>query len=127
MSKKLPQDLAEKLNKALADWNKGQDEALETIFNLGHHYILERAKAHLFSNSDQTIEPEDLCSAAYMKVRVYAVEKRSLKSFNDFLNVLQSFMKNERADIWKTRNRLKRGGEVQKLSIDNENTPIYGI
>lgn len=106
----------EKLNRYLAQWNRGDDEALGPIFELAKSDLMRRAKQQVQSTSIM-IEPGVLFGEAYR--RVCGFKKRDFDDIEVFLNFLEKQMKLARIDIIRRETAKKRGDAVVEIPLEN--------
>ena len=106
----------EKLNRYLAQWNQGNDEALGPIFELAKDDLLRRAKQQVQSTSIM-IEPRVLFGEAYQRIRGF--KKRGFDDIDVFLNFLEKQMKLARIDILRRETAQKRGDGSDHLPLEN--------
>jgi RNA polymerase sigma factor (TIGR02999 family) len=107
---------AEDLTKMLQHWCSGDKSREAELF--AHIYPLLRGMAHnqLRANHGMTLQATDIAHDAFM--RLLDQEKTDWRTRAQFFAVAATIMRRVVIDYLRERAAIKRGGDVQKLSLD---------
>ncbi|MBS1797787.1 MAG: sigma-70 family RNA polymerase sigma factor [Acidobacteria bacterium] len=109
--------MAEDVTKLLLDWSNGEKSAVDRLLPIVYNE-LRRVAANLIRNErdDHTLQPTALVHEAYLKL--IGQEDVKWDSRVQFFAFSARVMRNILVDHARTRLREKRGGNLQKISLD---------
>lgn len=108
-------DTSTAVTRLLLRWRHGDSEAEQEVLALIYEKLKRLAARSLRSRGDQTLQPTALVHEAYLNLVDAEIEWRDRLQFYAFAATV---MRNIMVDYARSKNRKKRGGEVQKLSLD---------
>lgn len=102
----------------LLDWSRGDRAALDELMPLVYQELRKLAGGYLSSERpDHTLQPTALIHEAYL--RMIGKNMPQWQSRAHFFGVAARLMRQILVDHARTRHALKRGGEQQKISLDD--------
>lgn len=107
----------EEVSQLLRDWSNGDEAALDKVIpvvyqelrRLAHHYMRKE-------RGDHTLQTTALVNEAYMRLADY--KKMRWQSRVHFFAVSAQVMRRILVEHARSRNSVKRGGDAQKISLD---------
>lgn len=113
----VPQAVPNEVTQLLLDWGKGDKAALDKLMPLVYGELRKLARRHLHrEHPGQTLQTTDLIHETYIKL----VDQRRVQWQNraHFFGVSAQLMRRILVDRARRRNRVKRGGGVPVLALD---------
>lgn len=111
------------VTRLLLDWQEGNKDALDQLMPLVYQELHKLAAGYLRREQKaQTLQPTVLLHEAY--VRMVEQELPRWESRAHFFGVAARLMRQILVDHARTRNAFKRGGEFQKISLDDA-APVF--
>ena len=111
-------DRPSQVTRLLIDWQEGQKGALDQLMPLVYQELRKLAAGYLRNEQKaQTLQPTALLHEAY--VRMVEQELPRWESRAHFFGVASRLMRQILVDHARTKNASKRGGEFQKISLDD--------
>lgn len=105
------------LTDLLADWCGGDESAADKLFPLVYQQLKNIARRHLRNETPgHTLQTTDLVNEAYL--RLLGQDRVSWQNRAHFYAIAAQTMRRILVDHARGRARLKRGGDMQKLSLD---------
>jgi len=116
-------DRPSQVTRLLVDWQEGNKDALDQLMPLVYEELHKLAAGYLRKEQKvQTLQPTVLLHEAY--VRMVEQELPRWESRAHFFGVAARLMRQILVDHARTRNAFKRGGEFQKISLDDA-APVF--
>ena len=116
-------DRPSQVTRLLIDWQEGKKDALDQLMPLVYHELRKLAAGYLRNEQKaQTLQPTVLLHEAY--VRMVEQELPRWESRAHFFGVAARLMRQILVDHARTRNAFKRGGEFQKIALDDA-VPVF--
>jgi RNA polymerase sigma factor (TIGR02999 family) len=115
-------DSSTRINKLLADWGQGDEEAREALIPLVYNELRRQARRHLRGERpDHTLESAALVNEAYLRL----VRQGSPQWQNraHFFGVAAQLMRHILVDHARNRAAAKRGAGAPKLALDPDLVP----
>ena len=101
----------------LLEWNEGNDAALEKLTPLVYSELRRIARHHMArERRDHTLQPTALVHEAYL--RLADLQRLHWKNRIHFFAISSQIMRRVLVDSARSRERHKRGGDPQRLSLD---------
>ncbi len=114
---------ANQVTRLLADWGRGDREALDRLMPLVYHELRLLAGGYLRGERpDHTLQPTALIHEAY--VRLVEQDVPEWQGRAHFYGVAARLMRQILVDHARTRRASKRGGDQRKLSLDDA-PPVF--
>jgi RNA polymerase sigma factor (TIGR02999 family) len=107
----------------LIDWKNGEQEALEKLIPLVYDELRKIARNYLrYQSKDQTLQTTVLVHEAYLKL----IKQNRVDWQNrlHFFGIAAHVMRRIVIDQARNNSRIKRGGEVFKISLDEEKIDV---
>lgn len=105
----------------LADWQSGDEKALERLAPLVYGELRKLARSYLRrEHKAETLQPTELVHEAYM--RLVAQDQPDFQSRYHFFGMAAHLMRQILADYFRRKNSLKRGGGVETVPLDDQLT-----
>ena len=102
----------------LLDWSRGNGAALDELMPLVYQELRKLARAYLRSERpDHTLQPTALIHEAYL--RMVGKDMPQWQSRAHFFGVAARLMRQILVEHARTRHAAKRGGDQQKISLDD--------
>jgi RNA polymerase sigma factor (TIGR02999 family) len=115
-------DSSTRINKLLADWGQGDEEAREALIPLVYNELRRQARRHLRGERpDHTLESAALVNEAYL--RLVRQEVPQWQNRAHFFGVATHLMRHILVDHARNRLAAKRGAGAPRLSLDPELVP----
>jgi RNA polymerase sigma factor (TIGR02999 family) len=116
-------DIPSQVTGLLIDWQQGKKGALDQLMPLVYQELRRLAAGYLRNEQKaQTLQPTALLHEAY--VRMVEQELPHWESRAHFFGVAARLMRQILVDHARTKNASKRGGEFQKISLDDA-VPVF--
>ena len=116
MTNRMPDEITP-VTRLLQRWQEGEKEVLEEITPLVYHELRRIAASHLRrERSGHTLRPTELLHEAFL--HLIRQQDQSWQNRAHFYGVAAHLMRNILVDHARARNSGKRGGGVQKVSLD---------
>lgn len=113
----------DQVTRLLIDWQQGDKAALDQLMPLVYHELRKLAGGYLKNERrNHTLQPTALIHEAY--VRLVAGEMPDWQNRAHFFGVAARLMRQILVDHARTIKASKRGGELQKLSLDDA-PPVF--
>ena len=113
----VPQVAQNEVTQLLLDWGNGDESALDKLMPLVYEELRRLARRHLNrERPGQTLQTTDLIHETYLKL----VDQHRVKWQNraHFFGVSAQLMRRILVDLARRRNRMKRGGGVPVLALE---------
>jgi RNA polymerase sigma factor (TIGR02999 family) len=111
------------VTRLLVDWQRGDKAALDVLIPLVYHELRKLAGRYLKNERrNHTLQPTALIHEAY--VRMIDQEMPDWQNRAHFFGVAARLMRQILVDHARTQNASKRGGELQKISLDDA-PPVF--
>ncbi len=115
-------DSSIRINKLLADWGQGDEQAREALIPLVYNELRRQARRHLRGERpDHTLESAALVNEAYL--RLVRQEVPQWQNRAHFFGVAAQLMRHILVDHARNRLAAKRGAGAPRLSLDPELVP----
>ena len=115
-------DSSTRINKLLADWGQGNEEAREALIPMVYNELRRQARRHLRGErADHTLESAALVNEAYLRLVRQAVPQWQNRAH--FFGVAAQLMRHILVDHARNRLAAKRGAGAPRLSLDPELAP----
>ena len=115
-------DSSTRINKLLADWGQGNEEAREALIPVVYNELRRQARRHLRGERpDHTLESAALVNEAYLRLVRQGVPQWQNRAH--FFGVATQLMRHILVDHARNRLAAKRGAGAPRLSLDPELTP----
>ena len=115
-------DSSTRINKLLADWGQGNEEAREALIPVVYNELRRQARRHLRGERpDHTLESAALVNEAYLRLVRKGVPQWQNRAH--FFGVATQLMRHILVDHARNRLAAKRGAGVPRLSLDPELAP----
>jgi RNA polymerase sigma factor (TIGR02999 family) len=115
-------DSSTRINRLLADWGQGNEEAREALIPVVYNELRRQARRHLRGERpDHTLESAALVNEAYM--RLVRQESPQWKNRAHFFGVAAQLMRHILVDHARNRLAAKRGAGAPRLALDPELAP----
>ena len=116
-------DSKQDVTQLLIDWKNGEQEALEKLMPLVYDELRKIARNYLrYQSKDQTLQTTVLVHEAYLKlIRQNRVDWQNRLHF---FGIAAHVMRRIVIDHARNNSRIKRGGEVFKISLDEEKIDV---
>lgn len=106
-----------RLTELLLRWRQGDEGALELLMPLVYQELKRLARRRMFGERQgHTLQPTELVNEAY--VRLCGSESLEWRDRSHFFAVASKVMRNILVDHARGRSRLRRGGELARVSLD---------
>lgn len=113
------------LTQNLIDWRNGSNAAFERLLPVVYDELSVIARRFLRrENSDHSLQTVDLINEAYLKL--IGQQETDWKDRSHFFAVAATVMRNFLVDHARAREFIKRGGGLQRISIENLQIPAPG-
>jgi RNA polymerase sigma factor (TIGR02999 family) len=116
-------DSKQDVTQLLIDWKNGEQAALEKLIPLVYEELRKIARNYLrYKSKDQTLQTTVLVHEAYLKL----IEQNRVDWQNrlHFFGIAAHIMRRVVIDYARRNSRLKRGGEVVKISLEEEKIDV---
>ena len=114
----MPEGDPHQISQLLNDWNDGNDLALEELMPLVYDELRKMAKRYMSGqNKGHTFQTTELIHEAYLKLAVG--EKQDWKNRAHFFGVAALAMRHILVNYALSKQSQKRGGERQKVTLDD--------
>ena len=111
-----------RINKLLADWGQGNEEAREALIPVAYNELRRQARRHLRGERpDHTLESAALVNEAYLRLVRQGVPQWQNRAH--FFGVAAQLMRHILVDHARNCLTAKRGAGVPRLALDPELTP----
>src|SRR5215468_829387 len=108
---------AHQITEWLTDWSKGDHSALEKLTPLVYRELHRLAQAYMRGErAGHPLQTTALVNEAY--VRLIEAERQSWQNRAHFYAVAAKLMRHILVDFARTRDRIKRGGALEQVSLD---------
>jgi RNA polymerase sigma factor (TIGR02999 family) len=115
-------DSSTRINKLLADWGQGKEEAREALIPVVYNELRRQARRHLRGERpDHTLESAALVNEAYLRLVHQGVPQWQNRAH--FFGVAAQLMRHILVDHARNRLAAKRGAGAPRLSLDPELAP----
>lgn len=115
-------DSSTRINRLLADWGQGNEEAREALIPVVYNELRRQARRHLRGERpDHTLESAALVNEAYM--RLVRQESPQWQNRAHFFGVAAQLMRHILVDHARNRLAAKRGAGAPRLALDPELAP----
>jgi RNA polymerase sigma factor (TIGR02999 family) len=115
-------DSSTRINRLLADWGQGNEEAREALIPMVYNELRRQARRHLRGERpDHTLESAALVNEAYL--RLVRQESPQWQNRAHFFGVAAQLMRHILVDHARNRKAAKRGAGAPLLSLDPELAP----
>lgn len=107
----------------LVDWKNGERTALDKLIPIVYQELRKIARNYLrYKSKDQTLQTTALVNEAYLKL----IEQNKVNWQNrlHFFAIAANIMRRIVIDNARRNSRIKRGGEVVKISLDEEKIDV---
>src|SRR6202163_2755167 len=112
-------DSSTRINRLLADWGQGNEEAREALIPVVYNELRRQARRHLRGERpDHTLESAALVNEAYLRLVRQDVPQWQNRAH--FFGVAAQLMRHILVDHARNRLAAKRGGGVPRLALDPE-------
>jgi RNA polymerase sigma factor (TIGR02999 family) len=119
-------DSSTRINKLLADWGRGNEEAREALIPMVYNELRRQARRHLRGERpDHTLESAALVNEAYLRLVRQGVPERQNRAH--FFGVAAQLMRHILVDHARNRLAAKRGAGAPRLSFDAELVPAQKV
>ena len=109
----------------LTDWSNGDRSALEKLTPLVHRELHRLAQAYMRGErAGHALQTTALVNEAY--VRLIEAERRDFQNRAHFYAVAAKLMRHILVDFARSRDRIKRGGALEQVSLDEALTITAG-
>jgi RNA polymerase sigma-70 factor (ECF subfamily) len=118
----MPKSSAQEVTKLLIDWRRGNQEALDRLMPIIYEEL--RRQAHRYMQGQQkghSLQTTDLINETYLKL--LDCSKVSWKNRLHFFAVTARLMRRILVDHARSRNYQKRGGGLERISLDLNQIP----
>ena len=118
----MPKPSAQEVTKLLIDWRRGNQEALDRLMPIIYEEL--RRQAHRYMQGQQkghSLQTTDLINKTYLKL--LDCSKVSWKNRAHFFAVTARLMRRILVDHARSRNYQKRGGGLERISLDLNQIP----
>src|ERR1700688_1098978 len=120
--KSMAADSSTRINKLLADWGQGNEEAREALFPMVYSELRRQARRHLRGERpDHTLESAALVNEAYL--RLVRQNPPQWQNRAHFFGVAAQLMRHILVDHARNRLAAKRGAGAPLLALDPELAP----
>ncbi|MGB7208020.1 MAG: sigma-70 family RNA polymerase sigma factor [Pyrinomonadaceae bacterium] len=107
------------ITQLLNDWNDGNDVALQELMPLVYDELRRMAKRYMSGqNKGHTFQTTELIHEAYLKLA--KSEKQNWKNRAHFFGVAATAMRHILVNYALSKNAQKRGGEAQKVTLNDD-------
>jgi RNA polymerase sigma factor (TIGR02999 family) len=111
-----------RINRLLADWGQGNEEAREALIPVVYAELRRLARRHLWrERPDHTLQSAALVNEAYL--RLVRQEAPQWQNRAHFFGVATQLMRHILVDHARNRVAAKRGGSTPRLALDPEMAP----
>jgi RNA polymerase sigma factor (TIGR02999 family) len=115
-------DSSTRINKLLADWGRGNEEAREALIPMVYNELRRQARRHLRGERpDHTLESAALVNEAYLRLVRQGMPQWQNRAH--FFGVAAQLMRHILVDHARNRLAAKRGAGAPRLSLDAELVP----
>lgn len=115
-------DSSTRINKLLADWGQGNEEAREALIPMVYNELRRQARRHLRGERpDHTLESAALVNEAYLRLVRHGTPQWQNRAH--FFGVAAQLMRHILVDHARNRAPVKRGAGVPRLALDPELAP----
>ena len=113
----LPATMAQRVTELLQAWAEGDDAALERLIPLVHAELHRMARAYMAGERrGHTLQPTALVNEVYL--RLVGLERIRWHNRVHFMAVAARLMRRVLIDMARSRRYQKRGGDVQRVALD---------
>jgi RNA polymerase sigma factor (TIGR02999 family) len=117
-------DSSTRINKLLADWGQGNEEAREALIPMVYNELRRQARRHLRGERpDHTLESAALVNEAYLRLVRQGTPQWQNRAH--FFGVAAQLMRHILVDHARNRAAVKRGAGAPMLSLDPELAPAH--
>ncbi|MFT3744555.1 MAG: sigma-70 family RNA polymerase sigma factor [Pyrinomonadaceae bacterium] len=107
----------EEITQILVEWRSGDEQAIERLFPIVYNELKRQARRYLRrERSDHTLQPTALVHEAYM--RLAGTSTPPIENRVHFFGIASRIMRQILVDHARQRNAEKRGGTVQRFSLE---------
>jgi RNA polymerase sigma-70 factor (ECF subfamily) len=118
----MPKPSAQEVTKLLIDWRRGNQEALDRLMPIIYEELRRRAHRYMQGQrKGHSLQTTDLINETYLKL--LDCSKLSWKNRLHFFAVTARLMRRILVDHARSRNYQKRGGGLERISLDLNQIP----
>lgn len=115
----MPEKNTHQITNLLIDWSNGDEMAFEQLMTVVYEELRRMARGYLrHQNAGHTLQTTELIHEAYLKLA--GREKQNWQNRAHFFGVASRAMRHILVDYARSKTRTKRGGEAEKITL-NEN------
>lgn len=118
-------DAANDVTSLLIDWNGGDEAALERLMRLTYEELHQLAAGFFRrERADHTLQPTALVNELYL--RLLDQDRISWRNRAQFIGIAGQMMRRILVDHFRAKQAEKRGGELEKVTLEDVATPANG-